>query len=160
MATVRDCGFELVDHPPYSPDLAPSIFCSPSWKTLGWEAVTDRWRGHICSWGLFRGSGWELLYHGNPSAATPMEEVCGSQGRLCWNIFKNCQIRQFIAVRLWTFQHTLEYHFPPFCCKHARVTYVLLGRKLNGSLGYNKRPVLGINKKYDHEAHGHHLTKI
>lgn len=26
MAAVRDCGFELVDHPPYSPDLAPSDF--------------------------------------------------------------------------------------------------------------------------------------
>lgn len=26
MATVRDCGFELVPHPPYSPDLAPSDF--------------------------------------------------------------------------------------------------------------------------------------
>ena len=23
---VRDCGFELVDHPPYSPDLAPSAY--------------------------------------------------------------------------------------------------------------------------------------
>ena len=23
LAAVRDCGFELVDHPPYSPDLAP-----------------------------------------------------------------------------------------------------------------------------------------
>ena len=26
MATVCDCGFELVDHPPYSPDLAPSDY--------------------------------------------------------------------------------------------------------------------------------------
>ena len=26
MATARDCGFELVDHPPYSPDLAPSDY--------------------------------------------------------------------------------------------------------------------------------------
>ena len=26
MATLRDCGFELVDHPPYSPDLAPPTF--------------------------------------------------------------------------------------------------------------------------------------
>ena len=26
MAAVRDCGFELVDHPPYSPDLAPSDY--------------------------------------------------------------------------------------------------------------------------------------
>ena len=48
-------------------------------KTLGWEAV-----GHICSWGHFWGSGWELLYHGNPSAATPIEEVCGPQGRIWW----------------------------------------------------------------------------
>ena len=78
-----DCGFELVDH--------PSIF---SWfgtiwlfsvtqheKTLGWEAVSDWW-GHICSWGLFRGSRLEFLYHVNPRAATSMEEVCWLQGRL------------------------------------------------------------------------------
>ena len=26
MAAVHDCGFELVDHPPYSPDLAPSYY--------------------------------------------------------------------------------------------------------------------------------------
>ena len=28
MAAVHDYDFELVDHPPYSPDLAPSILCS------------------------------------------------------------------------------------------------------------------------------------
>ena len=32
MVAVCDCGFELVDHPPYSPDLAPSIFGFPTWK--------------------------------------------------------------------------------------------------------------------------------
>ena len=26
MAAVHDCGFELFDHPPYSPDLAPSDY--------------------------------------------------------------------------------------------------------------------------------------
>ena len=26
MATERDDGFEVVDHPPYSPDLAPSSY--------------------------------------------------------------------------------------------------------------------------------------
>ena len=26
MAAIRDCGFELLNHPPYSPDLAPSDF--------------------------------------------------------------------------------------------------------------------------------------
>ena len=44
MAAVRDCGFELVDRPLYSPDLAPSsYFLFPNMKNaLGWEAVSDR----------------------------------------------------------------------------------------------------------------------
>ena len=33
MAAVHDCGFELADHPPYSPDLAPSdYYLSPNMK--------------------------------------------------------------------------------------------------------------------------------
>ena len=33
MAAVHDCGFELVDHPPYSPDLAPfDYFLFPNMK--------------------------------------------------------------------------------------------------------------------------------
>ena len=33
MAAVHDCGFELVDHPSYSPDLAPSnYFLFPNMK--------------------------------------------------------------------------------------------------------------------------------
>ena len=42
-------------------------------KNLGWEAI-------ICSWGLFRGSRWELLYH-NESKRCNTEEVCGPQGK-------------------------------------------------------------------------------
>ena len=44
MAAVRDYGFELVNHPPYSPDLAPSAYflLSKIKKTLGWEAVSDQ----------------------------------------------------------------------------------------------------------------------
>ena len=41
MAAVRDCDFELVDHPPYF-DLAPSDYLLSSTmkkKTLGWEAL-------------------------------------------------------------------------------------------------------------------------
>ena len=44
MAAVHDCGFDLVDHPPHSSNLALSIFCSPTWKTFGWETVSDWWR--------------------------------------------------------------------------------------------------------------------
>ena len=33
MAVVRECGFELADHPPYSPDLTPSdYFLFPNMK--------------------------------------------------------------------------------------------------------------------------------
>ena len=44
MAAVHEYGFELVDLPPYSPDLAPSdYFLFPNMKTnpLSWEAVSD-----------------------------------------------------------------------------------------------------------------------
>ena len=27
MAAINDCGFDLIQHPPYSPDLTPSDFC-------------------------------------------------------------------------------------------------------------------------------------
>ena len=87
IAAARDCGLELVDHPQYSPDLAPYMFSSPNMKKiLCLEAVSDRSWGHMCSSGLFRRPGWELLNHGVPSAATTMEDVCGPQGRLCWKI--------------------------------------------------------------------------
>ena len=72
-ADVRNCGF--CDHLTFSVPQHEK-------RAFGWEAVSDRWWGHIPSWGLFRGWGWELLYHGNPSAATPMEDLCGPQGRL------------------------------------------------------------------------------
>ena len=46
MGVVRDCGFELFDYPPYSPDLIPlpsDYFAFPNMKkTLSWEAVSDR----------------------------------------------------------------------------------------------------------------------
>ena len=43
IAAVSDCGFELVDHPPYSPDLALSdYFLFTTLKTHGWEAKSDR----------------------------------------------------------------------------------------------------------------------
>ena len=37
MSAMHDCGFELIDHPPYSPDLAPSdyfLFPFQTWKNI------------------------------------------------------------------------------------------------------------------------------
>ena len=48
-------------------------------KTCGWEAVVDWWWGHICSWGLFRGSGWMLI------KTIPREsKCCNTDGRRVW----------------------------------------------------------------------------
>ena len=69
-------GIELVDHPPYSPDLAPTIFCSPTWEgsSIGpmpfeedISAVEDFFEDQdesFCTTGI-------------------QVEVCGPLGRLC-----------------------------------------------------------------------------
>ena len=85
MAAVCACSFELVDHPPYSPKI--SLFGTIWLFFVPQHRTDDEVTGIVCRiWGLFRGSGWELLYHRNSSAATSMEDMCGLQGRLCWKI--------------------------------------------------------------------------
>ena len=39
------------------------------------------------------------VYHGNPSAVTPMEEVCGPQGRLCWKTNHNTLLKSDVTRR-------------------------------------------------------------
>ena len=54
MAAIEECGLQLMDHPPYSPDLAPSdFFLFPEMKRqlkgrrfqdrVGICAVTEEW---------------------------------------------------------------------------------------------------------------------
>ena len=66
MAAVHDCGFELVDHPPYSPDLAPSdYFLFPNMKkTLGWETV-------MCSLRLYSSA-----FLGEQYRVMPSQTIC------------------------------------------------------------------------------------
>ena len=69
MATVRDCGFDLVDHPPYYfPDLAPSdYFLFTNMKKNTWLGNSI---GPMMKSYLQLRTGWALLYRGNPSGAT------------------------------------------------------------------------------------------
>ena len=56
MAAVHDCGFELVDHPPYSPDLAPSYyFMFPNMKTKNFAGKQYRTNDEVImgSWRFF-----------------------------------------------------------------------------------------------------------
>ena len=94
-------------------------FYSARWKTKHLAGKHRTKWGHICSWGLFRESIWEFLYHGNPSAATPMEKVFGPQpqGRLCWKIntiwdkFDHCII--VIAYELFRLVKMISDSEPP-----------------------------------------------
>ena len=78
MAVVRDCGFELVDHPPYSHDLAPSdYFLFPNMKKhlTGKYIVSDRCDEIIsAAEHFFLQHRWKKYMH-------------GPQGRLCLKIF-------------------------------------------------------------------------
>ena len=52
MAFVRDCGFELVDHPRYHPDLGPSdYFLFPKMKKNTWlgSSIGPMMRSYIYS---------------------------------------------------------------------------------------------------------------
>ena len=94
MAAVRDCRFKLVIHPHILLIWHhPTIFCSQTWKTTWLGSSTGLiLRSYLLLFRLrtFWWSGWKLLYHLDPSAATLLEEVCGPKGRLCWKINHLC----------------------------------------------------------------------
>ena len=118
MAAVRDRGFELVDHPPYSPDLAPSdYFLFPNMKNigknpLGWEAVLDWWWGHYVLLRTFSEDQDERFHRSCTGIQTLQHRWSGrsvwTAGETMLKINKiwanstNC-----IIVSLWTFQPTL-----------------------------------------------------
>ena len=86
MAAVRDCGSELVDRPPYSPDLGPTdyfLFPNMKEKNNTWlgSSIGPMMRSLSAFGDFFQGSGWELLYHRNR---------CNTNGRSVWT-----------AGRLW-----------------------------------------------------------
>ena len=85
---------QLVDHPLYSPDLAPSItiFCSPIWRRKKELCSRTQYRTDhdvmtICSWGLFRGSGWDLGFYTTMSRIT---KRCNTNGRSVWTGRGDC----------------------------------------------------------------------
>ena len=108
MAVMHDCGFELVDNFPYSPNLSPSdYFLFPNMKkTLGWEAVSDQWWGHMCNWGLFEDQD-ETFYTKSKHCCTDRRSVWPLGETMLKNKphlikFDHCSI-----VSPWTFQPTL-----------------------------------------------------
>ena len=109
IAAMHDCGFELGDHHPCSPDLAPSDYflfhnIKNSWLGSNIRPMSRSYRSAVED--FFRGSEWKLLFHWNPSTATRMEEVCGGETMLK-NKLHLVKFDHYIIVSLWTFQPTL-----------------------------------------------------
>ena len=112
MAAVRDCGFELVDHPPYSPDLAPSdYFLFPKMKKKThlagkyyWPMMKSylqlrtflriRMRAYYATWLQVLQHRWKNCEDGRGDYADLVK-------------FDHC-----IIVSLWTFQPTLIHAGP------------------------------------------------
>ena len=119
MAAVHDCGFELVDHPPYSPDLAPSdYFLFPNMKKkLSWWHRTPFVIFPGCSRKVsstaFQNP--ELLIHCGFIWTETMQLVSGKVE------FNACQVsllwHSSFLVSLWTFQPTLLcVYWKLYCC--------------------------------------------
>ena len=110
MAAVCDCGIELVDDPPYSPDLTPSdYFLFPTWKNPTWlgSSIGPMMRSYL-----------QLRTFSNirMRASIPQESKhCNTDGRNVWTaqetIMKNkphmVKFDHCIIVYIWTFQPTL-----------------------------------------------------
>ena len=82
-------GFEVVDHPPHSLDLGPSdYFLFPNMK-VHVAGKLRYWTDDVVisaveDFSRIRMSAAIPHEIKNPSAATPMEEVCRLHGRPCW----------------------------------------------------------------------------
>ena len=75
MQSVRDCGFELLPHPPYSPDLAPSdffLFFHIEEGAPGPEIWRWRWT-YVGSGGFLQGARLRLLPRGSRSTSKALD---------------------------------------------------------------------------------------
>ena len=103
MVAVHDYGFELVDHLPYSPDLAPSeYFLFPNMKKPTWlgSSIGPMMRSCLQLRTFLRIRMKASIYHRNPSTSTSIEEVCGWQARLWLKI--NHILSNLATIELWT----------------------------------------------------------
>ena len=63
MAAIQKCGFQLVEHPPCSPDLAPS----ENEKGGRWSSFCHIWWWYECCGPLSEGPKWRLLHRRDKS---------------------------------------------------------------------------------------------
>lgn len=96
MAAINDCGFSVIEDPPYSPDLAPSDFhLYPDFQ----YPILVRWWRDACSGGLSERSREKLLYKWPRDPLTSLAKVYRYWRRLwCKN---NAICPQKVKTLLW-----------------------------------------------------------
>ena len=109
-AAARDCGFELVDHTPCSPDLAQSDYVLfPNMKKHSWlgNSIGPMMRSYLQLM-TFSEDQDESFYTTGIQALQHRWKKCVGQGR---HMLKNkphlVKFDNCITVSLWTFQLTL-----------------------------------------------------
>ena len=84
-ATIHDCGFELLSHPPYSPDLAPldfHLFTHLKESLRGWAFKDDEdVTVAVNEWIEERDQNFFL--EGIKNIGREMGNVCCAPGKLC-----------------------------------------------------------------------------
>ncbi|KAL6265673.1 hypothetical protein P5V15_002472 [Pogonomyrmex californicus] len=85
MAKIHELHFELVDHPPFSPDLAPSdFFLFPKFKiSLGGQRFSSNEEVIAYVKRLFCGARRQLLFEGVKEVRVSMGKVYRLRRRLC-----------------------------------------------------------------------------
>ena len=94
-----------------------TIFFSQHEKMWLWSSIVPMMRSYVSAVeNIFLGSGWEPLYHENPSAATLMEEVCELQGRLLKNKPRG---------QIWPLHHSQPMNFSAHPHIMCLITYAI-----------------------------------
>ena len=96
--TLRALKFEVLKHPPYSPDLAPSDFhlFGPMKEHLNGSEVCRYQRGNGGGAKLVKGHAKKLFSGGHPQACGQVDQVCCEAGGPCPKIGH----KQFLEVLL------------------------------------------------------------
>ena len=87
---IAECGFQEMNHPPYSPDLAPCdyfLFRHLKKHLAGTSIFKWHWHSSRCNV-VAGGSGFWLLSCSNVIASGQVEQVHWIQWRLCWKIMQ------------------------------------------------------------------------
>ena len=87
MAKLEQLRFELIAHPPYSPDLAPSdYYLFPNLKQWLQEEIHIEWGSHRGNRSVFRRLGCFVLQKGHRNVGKSLYQVYRPWRQLCWGI--------------------------------------------------------------------------